>query len=51
MELKDSLRRLRKARGITQEAAAEALGVSSQTIFREEYETRIQEFKASNRHA
>ncbi|MBR6557286.1 MAG: helix-turn-helix transcriptional regulator [Clostridia bacterium] len=32
MELKDRLRELRKVRGITQEAAAEALGVSSQTI-------------------
>lgn len=32
MELKDRLRELRKARGITQETAAEALGVSSQTI-------------------
>lgn len=32
MELKDSLRKLRNIRGITQEGAAESLGVSAQTV-------------------
>ena len=32
MELKDSLRKIRKECGITQEAAAEALGVSAQSV-------------------
>ena len=32
MELKDSLRRLRKERGITQEDVAESLGISAQTV-------------------